>query len=183
MDRQPSGVMDVTPNEKGNEKPNCLGVKVARRWKIHRGDPQRRKDVTPKWGNDPQRRKDVTPNCLGEKKRQRDVFNRLTTSLPLKEERADLKMNQPKYEEKIAKQRSAYSQERAPVRPTTDGKAVPSQRAIRNSKYILANGKYEPKPHGIKEIHTRSIEARGRVPILPPHKLSYGRKLISALMH
>ena len=127
---------------------------------------------------DPQRRTTATQALTHKsRKKQRHVFSWLTTSLPQKETHSNLKMSHPEYEAKIAKQRSAYSQARAPARPTIDGRAVPSHRAIRNSKYILANAKYEPKPCGMKEVGTRSTKSRGRVPILPPRKLSYGRTL------
>ncbi|CAI9303236.1 unnamed protein product [Lactuca saligna] len=71
-------------------------------------------------------------------------------------------MNQPEYEAKI------------------QIRVGPSQGAIQNSNYILANIEYEPKPHGMKEIGTKSTEVRGRVQILLLRMPSYGRKLVGA---
>ncbi|CAI9303717.1 unnamed protein product [Lactuca saligna] len=68
------------------------------------------------------------------RKRKRDVLSRLTTSLLQKETSVDLRMAQPVYGTKITKQRNAYQEAREPLWPTIDGRTMPSQRVIRDSK-------------------------------------------------
>lgn len=89
---------------------------------------------------------------------------------------ADLRMAQPEYGAKIAKQRSTYPWARSPAWIVIDGRIMASQRAIHDSKKILDDVKHEPNSRGMKEISVRRKKDRSGVPLILTREPSYKRE-------